>query len=176
MAAAVVDLQEKGEVELAPSSPGYYRRLFVTPKVTGGWRPVIDLSRLNRSVDVSFPYGDLSVGASFPPSGGLDGIFRPSRYLPSGSGTSFLSPLPEVLRGRFRFTVPLPLFRSFDGSADVYPCHSPDLLYNASLRLQDPPVLGRLARPRILVAGDCAGEGLPPLVMSGAGYPHQHRK
>ena len=33
--------------------PGYYSRLFVTPKVTGGWRPVIDLSCLNRSVLVS---------------------------------------------------------------------------------------------------------------------------
>ena len=38
---------------MAPSSPGYYSRLFVTPKVTGDLRPVIDLSRLNRSVLVS---------------------------------------------------------------------------------------------------------------------------
>ena len=50
---AVADLQEKGAIEPAPSSPGYYSRLFVTPKVIGGWRPVIDLSRLNRSVLVS---------------------------------------------------------------------------------------------------------------------------
>ena len=33
--------------------PGYYSRLFVTPKVTGGWRPLIDHSRLYRSVLVS---------------------------------------------------------------------------------------------------------------------------
>ena len=32
---------------------GFYSRLFVTPKVTGGWRPVIDLSRLNRFVQLS---------------------------------------------------------------------------------------------------------------------------
>ena len=50
---AIVDLHEKGAIELAPPSPGYYSRLFVTPKVTGGWLPVIDLSRLNRSVRVS---------------------------------------------------------------------------------------------------------------------------
>ena len=49
----VADLQEKGAIETAPSSSGYYSRLFVTPKVTGGWRPVIDLSRLNCSVLVS---------------------------------------------------------------------------------------------------------------------------
>ena len=53
LAAAVVDLQEKEAIEPASSSPGFYSRLFVTPKVTGGRRLVIDLSRLNRSVDVS---------------------------------------------------------------------------------------------------------------------------
>ena len=37
----------------APSGPGFYSRLFVTPKVSGGWRPMIDLSLLNRSVLVS---------------------------------------------------------------------------------------------------------------------------
>ena len=53
LASAVVALQEKEAIELAPPSSGYYSRLFVTPKVTGGWRPVIDLSRLNDWVDVS---------------------------------------------------------------------------------------------------------------------------
>ena len=53
LTAAVADLHEKGAIELAPPSPGYYSRLFVTPKVTGGWRPVIDLSHLNRSLRVS---------------------------------------------------------------------------------------------------------------------------
>ena len=53
LSTAVADLREKGAVEPAPSSPGYYSRLFVTPKVTGGWQPVIDLSRLNCSVLVS---------------------------------------------------------------------------------------------------------------------------
>ena len=47
------DLLAKEVIELAPPSPGFYSRLFVTPKVTGGWRPVIDLSRLNSFVDVS---------------------------------------------------------------------------------------------------------------------------
>ena len=43
-------LQQKGAVELAPSSPGFYSRMFVVPKATGGWRPIIDLSTLNLSV------------------------------------------------------------------------------------------------------------------------------
>ena len=37
----------KGAVEIAPSSPGFYSRLFVVQKASGLWRPVIDLSSLN---------------------------------------------------------------------------------------------------------------------------------
>ena len=53
LSAAVADLQSKSAIEPASSEPGFYSRLFVTPKVTGGWRPVIDLSRLSRFVQLS---------------------------------------------------------------------------------------------------------------------------
>ena len=44
----------KGALELAPlPSPGFYSRLFVVWKTSGSWRPVVDLSHLNRFVDVS---------------------------------------------------------------------------------------------------------------------------
>ena len=47
-------LVAKCAVELAPlSSPGFYSRLFVVWKTSGSWCPVIDLSHLNRFVDVS---------------------------------------------------------------------------------------------------------------------------
>ena len=51
--AAVLDLRAKDAIEPASPDPGFYSRLFVTPKVTGSWRPVIDLSRLNRFVRLS---------------------------------------------------------------------------------------------------------------------------
>ena len=48
------DLIASGAVELAPlPSPSSYSRLFVVWKTSGLWRPVIDLSTLNRIVDVS---------------------------------------------------------------------------------------------------------------------------
>ena len=47
LTAAVLDLRAKDAIEPASPDPGFYSRLIVTPKVTGGWRPVIDLSRLN---------------------------------------------------------------------------------------------------------------------------------
>ena len=42
---------EKAAIEEVQSpATGFYSRLFVVPKVTGGWRPVIDLSTLNSMV------------------------------------------------------------------------------------------------------------------------------
>ena len=46
----VLSLFDKGAIELAPPSPGYYNCLFVVWKATGSWRPVIDLWLLNRFV------------------------------------------------------------------------------------------------------------------------------
>ena len=53
LSAAVQDLRSKDAIEPASTEPGFYSRLFVTPKVMGGWRPVIDLSRLHRFVRLS---------------------------------------------------------------------------------------------------------------------------
>ena len=44
----------KGAVEMVPQpGPGFYSCLFLMLKVTGGWRPVIDLSSLNDFVTVT---------------------------------------------------------------------------------------------------------------------------
>ena len=42
--------RERGAVELAPFPSGFYSRMFVVWKTSGSWRPVIDLSVLNRSI------------------------------------------------------------------------------------------------------------------------------
>ena len=51
LAQEIRSLQEKGAIELASSSPGYYSRVFVAMKASGAWRPIIDLSVLNRYVE-----------------------------------------------------------------------------------------------------------------------------
>ena len=43
-------LVDKSAVEPATPSPGYYSRMFVVQKESGAWRPIIDLSLLNKSV------------------------------------------------------------------------------------------------------------------------------
>lgn len=47
---ATQQLLAKGAIEVVnnPNTPGFYSRLFVVPKASGGVRPVIDLSALNR--------------------------------------------------------------------------------------------------------------------------------
>ena len=41
----------KGAIEIARDpGPGFYSRLFLVEKASGGWRPVIDLSHLNEFV------------------------------------------------------------------------------------------------------------------------------
>ena len=54
VAEQVADLRSKGAIEPAPLplEPGFYSRLFVVPKASGGWRPVIDLSALNRYLKI----------------------------------------------------------------------------------------------------------------------------
>ena len=49
LAGAIQDLLSKRAIEpvMNTNSPGFYSRLFLTPKATGGWRPIIDLKRLN---------------------------------------------------------------------------------------------------------------------------------
>lgn len=43
-------LLEKGAIERTPPTRGFYSHLFVVPKATGGFRPVLDLSSLNQHV------------------------------------------------------------------------------------------------------------------------------
>ena len=46
----LVMLVEKGAVEPAPPSSGFYSRMFVVQKASGSWRPIIDLSFLNQFI------------------------------------------------------------------------------------------------------------------------------
>ena len=41
---------EKGGLELAPPSPGFYSRMFVILEASGSWRRIIDLSILNKFI------------------------------------------------------------------------------------------------------------------------------
>ena len=47
---SVQELWNKGAIEPAPLTPGFYSHFFRITKATGEWRPIIDLSSLNVNV------------------------------------------------------------------------------------------------------------------------------
>ena len=44
------DLLRNQAIEPAPRAPGFFSRLFVVQKVSGAWRPIVDLSTLDTSI------------------------------------------------------------------------------------------------------------------------------
>ena len=127
LSAAVVDLRAKGAIEPAPLSPGFYSCLCVTPKVTGGWRPVIDLSRVNRSVRVFHFHMETqqSVLQSLCPGDWMASLDLKEGHVPSGSCSSGVSLLPEILCRRGGLSISRSLLRPFDHPAGVHSCHGP---------------------------------------------------
>ena len=160
---AVCALVEKEAIEIAPPSPGFYSRLFVTPKVTGGWRP---LTPQWLGGALQFSYGDCPVRSPVSPSGGLDGVPGSPGCLPPGSCTSGLSLFPEVLRGGCGVSVSDPVLRPVFRSSGVHPHHGSYIFHHASPRFSSSPLSGRLASPGLHLPGSGACEGLPPLAMS----------
>ena len=67
-----------------------------------------------------FSYGDRPNCSSIPSGRGLVGIPGSPGCLPSGSGSSIFSPVPQVLRGRVGLPVPHALFWPFYGSSGLY--------------------------------------------------------
>ena len=139
------------------------------PKVTGvGAQPFC--SRL------PFLHGDSSVGSPVSSSGRLDGVPKPPGRLSSGSCAPVISAPPELLHGGFLPAVSCSLLRPLDYPTGVHAHHGLYLFHHAPLRFPDPTVSGRLARPRVLVSRESAGEGLSPLVVPGARRLSQPRQ
>lgn len=81
------------------STPGFYSRLFVVPKATGGVRPIIDLSALNRYVDA--PHFQMETADS------IRSAIQPGEWITSIdiSDAYFHIPLAPAVRHYFRFVV-----------------------------------------------------------------------
>ena len=134
---AVADLCMKGAIEPAPLSPGFYSRLFVTLKVTRGWRPLPSQALCS---SLSFSHEDSTVGPPVSASWGLDGVFGPGGHIPSGSCSSGVSLLPEILCRRGGLAISRSVLRPFNRPAGVHSRHGPDFVDYASSRVPDPEV------------------------------------
>ncbi len=98
-------------------STGFFSRLFLVRKKTGGWRPIIDLSQLNKSiVSTNFNDGDVRQSPSVSECGGLGHVFRPDGCLFPYLNTSSVQALPSVCISRGGVPVPSTSVRPMHGS------------------------------------------------------------
>ena len=167
MSDAVCALVEKEAIEIAPPSPGFYSRLFVTPKVTGGWRPVIDLSCLNGWVELSSFRMETaqSVLKSLRPGDWMVSLDLQDAYLQV--------PVHPASRRFLRFcvgdagvSISNPVLRPVFRSPGVHSRHGSYIFHHASPRFSSSPLSRQLAGPGLHLPGSGACEGLPPLAMS----------
>ena len=77
------------------------------------------------------------------------------------------------MRGGFGAPIPRALFRSVNCSSSVHAGHGLYFFSHAPVWVPNFVLSGRLARPRILVSGHNAGEGLSSLALSGAWHLRQ---
>ena len=162
LSAAVEDLLSKGAIEPTSSEPGFYSRLFVTPKVTGGWHPAIDLSRLNRFVQLSHFRMETAqlVLQSLRPGDWMISIDLQDAYLQVPVHRESRRYLRICLGEKtFQFRV---LCIGLSSTPQFF------MRVMASFWVPDPTLFGRLASPWILSSGDQVGERLPSCTLLGA--------
>ena len=117
----VQELWNKGAIEPAPLTPGFYSHFFPVTKTTGEWRPIIDLSSLNVNVHcLSLHYGDASVNPQGPTTGPVVNIPRPERCLLSHRDQPSRQTLPTLLSQRHRMAVHSTAIRVVNQSESIY--------------------------------------------------------
>ena len=161
------------EIVLDPG-PGFYSRHFLVEKVTGGWRPVIDLSHLNKFV-CQTPFKmetATSVLLSVREGNFLASIDLKDSYFPD-TRSSVVEEAIKVLVGRDNLSVQGPVFRTVNCPSGLHQSVCCCVCVGAFPRDSSASVPGRLAGPRLFrVEGqkECPGSAL------GLSLPRDHDK
>ena len=154
----------KGALEIARDpGPGFYSRLFLVEKASGGWRPVIDLSHLNEFVQLT-PF-KMETVASVREGDFLDSLDLKDAY--------FQIPIHRSSRKLLRFTsegtvlpVPSTVFRTVDRSPGLHQGLRGRVSVGTLSRDQTSPLSGRLVGSLLLGAGSQAGRPVTALALS----------
>ena len=118
---SVQELRNKGAIEPAPLSPGFYSRLFLVRKATGEWRPIIEsvLPQCLRALP-ELHYGDASVNPQGPSSGPVVNLPRSERCLLSHRDPPSRQTLPTLLSQRHLLAVHSTAIRVVNQSESIY--------------------------------------------------------
>ena len=113
----------KGALEIARDpGPGFYSRLFLVEKATGGWRPVIDLSHLNDFVPAhAVQDGNSRFGAVICQRGGFSSFLGSEGCVLSDPDPRIIEEAVEVHVGGDSLPVQSPVLRAVDCSPGFLP-------------------------------------------------------
>ena len=166
----------KGALELAPlPSPGFYSHLFVVWKTSGSWRPVIDLSHLNRFVDVSH-FQMETIQSVLSTSGGLDGLHQSQGSVSSGAGSSCFSSLSSLHVPWHGLPVQSSVLWPLHGSAGLHQGHGSCFSYTPFSGYPYASIPRRLAGPVFLSGVSPRGSADCPPTFSRIGDCHHPQK
>ena len=122
--------------------------------VATGHRPVSPQSLRGR---FALPHGDHPVCSSVCPSGGLDGLHRPSGGVSSGSCSSGISSLPALCGSWPHLPVQSVVLRSVHSPAGLHSGYGSCVRYSSFLGYPYASLPGRLACPGLLPGGSPPG-------------------
>ena len=168
----------KGAVELAPlPSLGFYSRLFVVWKTSGSWRPVIDLSTLNRFVDVShFQMETIqSVLLSIRQGDWMASIDLREAYLQVPVHPGVLS-LPSLCVQWLRLPIQSAVLWPIHGSAGLHSGHGSCFRHSPLDGYPHAQIPRRLAGPVLLSGASSTGSPGSPESLPRAGHCGQPRE
>ena len=134
------------EIVLDPG-PGFYSRLFLVKKVTGGWRPMIDLSHLNEFV-LQTPF-KMETVASVRERGGFPSFQRSERHVFPDTRSSVVEEAIEVPVGGDSLSVQGPVLRTVDCPSGLHQGVCSCVCMGALPRDSSSSVPGRPASPRL---------------------------
>ena len=154
----------KGALEIARDpDPGFYSRLFLVEKATGGWRPVIDLSHLNDFVQAdAVQDGNSRFGAVVCQRGGFSSFLGSEGCVLSDPDPWIIEEAVEVHVGGDSLPVQSPVLRSVDCSPGLYQSLRGGVGLGSRSRYPTAPLHGQLVGPLLLgEEGQGVDQGAP---------------
>ena len=152
LAQEVEAMLAKGALEIARDpGPGFYSRLLLVEKATGGWRPVIDLSHLNDFVQLTpFKMETVAFGAVICQRGGFSSFLGSEGCILSDPDPRIIEEAVEVHVGGDSLPVQSPVLLSVDCSPGLYQGLRGGVSVGTLPRDQTAPLSGRLVGSLLL--------------------------